>query len=1328
MARISRRLVRPLLVSVIAVTSLGFGGAAVVASRHTKSFVQRETMGDLEIIHSRVLANGALRQGTSRLASGDRIVTEAAGRARLQLGGVTLLLDEHSELGLGKERLELVRGRLFVDSKEGRKTSVRVGPLSAPLSASKVAFERSADGKRIEIFCAQGEVMVSGAGPATRVPSGETLTHADGKTSVAPEKAFDDWTGGMAVPWAAAELNRSALPEAWITDQASAPVTPLHVTTLNVGVTLHGEFALTRSKARYYNGNDQPVTPSVRLALPPDAIITKVLHRVSNATRSSEAKLVLCTTELSSQVNLARLEWAGHGWLSGSLPTVPPGGTVDLEIEYGEWQKVNGGELSYRYPIGHRAEPPIVGELEVHVDATQSGASNVEANLASTIDGKELTWRGSDTKPNDDWVVAYTPALLRPNVARAYVEPGPDSEDPYVLIRAETPNRKAAGVDLALVVDSSRSVGTSGLELSRQIVAALLGNLSEQDRVVVLAADEDPDPIGPVALSPNTKTLRQQIETELSRVRPGGASHLVKALERAADALDAQPDDSRNRMVVYLGDGRPSLGELSADRIRAELQRRAGGVPRIAGIAVGGNADRWLLARLVAGSGPVHTVIDRSEAAQVATQIVAAAEVTTDREVTFDLGPNIDRIYPREGRAVPAGTTAMVVGRLRGNLPSSIQISYRNHLGRTHQRLKVERLSSPMQNEIARQWAQSRIQELLAGNEGMEPALQLAQQHGLLLPWTEWVLNPDEVGTRANCSKFSNRIVELSTFNDTPYARRIEEPPPSGGGWLEPPLIYEPGQSLEQGARSSAAARIANAKPAMQACRDARSSIIANLPQSLQVGLDLGPAGQVNRVTVTPTHGGVGDQVFLGCVERVVRNLRFVGAEQPITTSTFVGLRTKEDSKKTLCSMVSRLPLPIRRTAWSTRPGGAVERYLAALKACELPTWADRRELLLLLATGCRNAEELMAVASELSQAGHVDAAHFIRGLALKRVRDLSELKELRALQLVDEPKLDADIAAKVKRATTDKQRLEIVTRAIAMAPHSPLGRRLQLLLLERLGDSANLLREIEAIRNDPFTDAGLLARAAATLNRLRNPDEARRSFSELFERIPNDPWVLAFAGDQLRYEGFSEQAILAYDALGRVVQDDPATLLRTALSQAAVGRVDIATRLLDRAAQVPGRSDDERLNELASVIRAFELGRAQDAASDAAEKQELARRLEQTSLPDVQALVLIETSTDPEQGLTVTAYRGDQKTGAAPDLDASPLGVAAIFVDRGAQTIKLEIARRMLAGLARALPISISTLYLGEHPDQRQLRRITAEIATDQERTSVTLSGELRP
>ena len=113
-------------------------------------------------------------------------------------------------------------------------------------------------------------------------------------------------------------------------------------------------------------------------------------------------------------------------------------------------------------------------------------------------------------------------------------------------------------------------------------------------------------------------------------------------------------------MVVYVGDGRPTVGESTAQDIRRRLQRRAGGMPRLGAVAVGQGADRWMLAQLVAGAGPVFEVVDRPDAARVGAELVSDALEPTLRDVDVDLGPTVDRIYPREARAALAGSTVTV--------------------------------------------------------------------------------------------------------------------------------------------------------------------------------------------------------------------------------------------------------------------------------------------------------------------------------------------------------------------------------------------------------------------------------------------------------------------------------------------------------------------------------------------------------------------------------------------------------------------------------------------------------------------------------------------
>jgi len=98
-------------------------------------------------------------------------------------------------------------------------------------------------------------------------------------------------------------------------------------------------------------------------------------------------------------------------------------------------------------------------------------------------------------------------------------------------------------------------------------------------------------------------------------------------------------------------------------------------------------------------------------------------------------------------------------------------------------------------------------------------------------------------------------------------------------------------------------------------------------------------------------------------------------------------------------------------------------------------------------------------------------------------------------------------------------------------------------------------------LRGDPFADAPLLADAASTLHRLGADLEAHRTFGELSERAPRDPWVRGLLGDRLRSEGWFDDASEAYATLEELVPDDARATLRSALAHAGAGRVDIAER-----------------------------------------------------------------------------------------------------------------------------------------------------------------------
>ncbi|HEX8792278.1 MAG TPA: hypothetical protein VF765_15090 [Polyangiaceae bacterium] len=1262
------------------------------------------TTGDIRAMHADVHVGAREVRGSARLADGDTVKTGADGRARARLDdGTLVVVGGATELALRDGRLVLARGRLFVQGGAESRAQVALGDATTTVSAAAAAFEAGTGATPGKIYCARGELVVAQGGKQEHVAAGETASLVAGGPKVAPETAFDDWTGGLAVPWGGEAGQASAIPGLWAGAGGEDPGTELSVRTARVDVDIDGEVAVTHVRTTYFNGSDRAAPAEVRLALPPGAIVSRVARTLPG---EPDDEAVVRAGAMTPQPSGARLEWAGGGWLRGELPAVPSGATEDLVVDYVEWLPERDGRATYRFPMASDAQPPMVGELLARIRSIQAGAPFASASAGATVNGNTVELRRGDVRPTGDLVVETVPTVVHTGRARAYVALGGKDEDPYVLVRTEVPPEADPGITLALVVDTSYSAGAAALETERAVVDALLEGLGARDSLVVLAADQTVRPVGGATPASVTPELRDAVRKGLASLHAGGASNLAQALEQAADVLDRgvpalagqAPARAGGGMVVYLGDGRASIGESTAQTIRRRLARREGGVPRMGAVAIGHGADRWLLAQLVAGSGPVYEAVDRADAARVGAAIVADALEPTLRDVDIDLGPNVDRVYPRESRAALAGSTVTVAGRLRGKLPDRVGFRWRRGAQLVQESRPLEQVAVPAGGDVARRWALARIEELSARDEGIEPAVALAAQASLLTPWTGWFF-----GGASSSAPFDQRLLALSPTLDAPYAARVEPEPPPPALLLEPPHDFSGDDSVQDAAVEAARRAIEETVAHLQACRDARAAVRPDVTDGLHFELSVDAGGRATDVRVTAGAGREDDPVLDRCAKGVVAAISFFASGQRIQVTWDLRLPPARTPRRTQCSVASGLPLPVRRGLWRSRMqahwGSNLQRaqgYVAAAQSCELPTWTDRRAFLEILSRGLSTGDSL-GLAAELDGVGENDAAAFVRQELLRHVATATELATVTQAIVGREPKIDAALDKAYRAAHGDDDRLAVVRRFLLLAPHDALARRRLLAVLESLGRTDSLANEIDRVRTDPFADAGLLAMGASALRRIGRDDEGRRAFGELVERAPGDPWALAFVGDRLRSEKLWDDAVAVYERLDAMTPDDPAVALRLALAHAGAGRLDVATRLLDRAASTGGRSDDGRLGELASVTEATLLATARQGASAADVESLLSRRLSRTPLPDVGSLVVVRAAPGDDPLVVRVARDPRGRDEDTADLDAQPMGLAAIRVERGGGPMRIALRRPQAAGPGQPTRATVTALVLAD-------------------------------
>jgi tetratricopeptide (TPR) repeat protein len=724
------------------------------------------TWAELRTVRNPVLVTppGDAERGTypkERLADGTKIRVDAGGLAWLRRdGGATLLVRGPARLTLRARSISVDEGRVFVDTPPGSASELVTPSGKLTLAAVRASLTVPAQGAT-KAYVLSGEVRADQG----RARAGEELTlEGGGKVKVAPVLGWEDWTGGLAT------TDRAAAPApfgvgtvgARAPGDQGAPRFPLSIQRMDVRVTIDGDFALTEVDQAFFNPSSQTVEGIYGFRTPERSILQRfgvdregvvVWGRVKE--KAAAAAQYQANVYQGSTEDPALLEWDAPGVYRARLYPIGPGETRRVVVRYAEWLDrtgENGERRLYTYPMaaeGSEGSLPHVEELKVTFNLERAGARDVRVGMAGVRSGNALVVRAHDFVPRADLALelldegvkeqrAYRAAHVvdfeaLPPDARAAASKKAESEADYLLVpvRPSTAKLPTGGLDLAIVIDASAATDLATLSIARAATSALLSHLGEQDRAVVLAGDDALRPVVPgwTKLSKVDAAARLKVQDALSEVARGGATDLGAMLSLAARELDP----ARRSAIVYIGDAAPTVGELSLKALRERLGKLPSPV-RVFGLGVGDSAKLDILAGIARGAF-AERISDGHQAARAALRVLEQAERPAWLGTKVDLGPSVERVFPRDASALVSGETLWVVGRMgQGKEPDRLKTS--GPAGQKEMPLKVERFRD--HGDLGRRWAEARLAQMLEDGEGRASLVDLGMKNGIITPVTSF--------------------------------------------------------------------------------------------------------------------------------------------------------------------------------------------------------------------------------------------------------------------------------------------------------------------------------------------------------------------------------------------------------------------------------------------------------------------------------------------------------------------------------------------------------------------------------------------------------------
>jgi Ca-activated chloride channel family protein len=696
-----------------------------------------------------------------RLSDGSELSLASGALAWIRRdGGSVWLVAGPAQLTVHEDIFKMTSGRAFIDSEDAPSVRVDTPRGVIELENARASVDVPATGNE-EVYVLRGSARTQKA--ADRASSGERLSlTADGGVKKEPSVAWDDWTGGLATADPAAQPAPFGLGTvgARPPGDKGKPRFSLVIERLDVRVSVDHDFATTEVDQTFVNPSSDTVEGIFSFRTPPGAVLSKFgVDREGDVVWGKVKESAAAQQQYESNVyagsteDPALLSWVGPGTYNARLYPIAPGSKRRVVTRYAEWLTRQGPKADrrlYVYPMaaeGARASLPRIEELRVTLDLAKSGAEKVRAGMNGRTDGKNVVIQAFDFVPRADLAdelfdggqsdpVAYraphtlTAEDIPMNADSKFAAKVSAEEPDYLLVplRSAAPDAQAKGVDLAIVVDTSAATEPGALSIARSLTSALLAHLGPDDRAALWAGDASLRPVaeGSGDLVAVDAVKRREWLAGLANVERGGATDIGALLTEASAKLDGK----RRGAVLYIGDGLPSVGEVTPKTLKDRLARLPAST-RIFTAGIGTRANVALLDNVARGA-PVEAVSDAYGAARSALRLLEAAQRPAWVGATVDLGSGVERVLPRDLPPVPADENILVVGRISGATPSKIALKSGDQTA--SKTISVVPIDDA--GDLRRRWGQGRMQELLGEGAGRAALVDIGRRFGLVSPYT----------------------------------------------------------------------------------------------------------------------------------------------------------------------------------------------------------------------------------------------------------------------------------------------------------------------------------------------------------------------------------------------------------------------------------------------------------------------------------------------------------------------------------------------------------------------------------------------------------------
>jgi Ca-activated chloride channel family protein len=557
---------------------------------------------------------------------------------------------------------------------------------------------------------------------------------------------------------------------------------PMEVNYVKIATRITDQVAVTSVDQEFYNPNSARLEGTFVFPVPKGAHLNKFTMEIDG--KQVEAELLGADKARNIYEEIVRkakdpalLEYAGRDMFKVRIFPIEPNSKKRITLSYSQLLKAEDGLITYALPLNTEkfsAKPIKNVSVKVDLESKRPLKSIYSASHSVEVkrhDANHATagYEASDVQPDTDFSLCFAPE--KDEIGVNLITHRSAGEDGYFLLLAspgiDVKEKQVVAKDIAFVLDTSGSMAGKKMEQAKKALAFCVENLNDNDRFEIMRFSTEVEPLFDKLVEAN-KQNRGKAEEYIKDLKATGGTAIDDALKKALELRaggrakeKTEKEDAsvaasgRPFVVIFLTDGRPTIGTTDEDEIVARVKNRGEGRTRVFCFGIGTDVNTHLLDRITEETRAVSTYVLPEEDLEVKVSNFFAKikePVLANPTLKFTGDVRVSKLYPSPLPDLFKGEQLVLVGRYSGKADSAAVVEGMVNGAEKKFSYDVKFAEESGENEfIPRLWATRRVGYLLdeirlhgENTELRDECTELARKYGIVTPYTAYLIVEDE--------------------------------------------------------------------------------------------------------------------------------------------------------------------------------------------------------------------------------------------------------------------------------------------------------------------------------------------------------------------------------------------------------------------------------------------------------------------------------------------------------------------------------------------------------------------------------------------------------